>query len=119
MDFQEKAKLIYRSLLVILFIVFLAILYHYSENGRFTYHKEINDTETEKYVVDTRTGTIYGIILSDPNSKNPQNFSYKIELQTGAIWLNPSKTIDKLPKVNTGKYKLDNLDQTPKQSTTK
>ncbi|MGA8142081.1 MAG: hypothetical protein WB948_15525 [Desulfobaccales bacterium] len=69
MIIQDKQELIYRNMLVILFIVFIAIFYMYSENGRYAYfHKEIVkgigtykdiDVGWKVSVLDTRTGTIY------------------------------------------------------------
>lgn len=56
MDMQGKAELIYRTILVILFIVFLAILYQYSQNGRYIYIPGDNLA-----ALDSRTGTLYAI----------------------------------------------------------
>jgi hypothetical protein len=100
---QNKQELIYRSVLVILFIVLLAILYRYSENGRYTYHKEITDNGDDKYVVDTRTGTIYGRAYSffDGNESLSGTLFYKIELQTGKEWYVPRQIIQRPPPKET------------------
>jgi len=92
----EKAELIYRSVLILLIVAFLAILYQYSENGRYTFHKEINDTTTNKYVVDTRSGIIYGEVTGGFTSNN----FYKINLKTGEIWISPVKYIDNIPEAS-------------------
>jgi hypothetical protein len=103
MDMQDKPELIYRSILVILFIVLLAILYGYSENGRYAYfHKEKIDIPNvqkghDKYVIDTRTGIIYGHIFTVSSiPAYDQDCYYREELTTGKFWSNgeliPGKT---------------------------
>jgi hypothetical protein len=92
MDIKDKIQFIYKSILVVLFIIFLIILYQYSENGRYGYHKEIYDNYEDRYVVDTRTGTIYGVSLSN---KEDNGLSYKMELQTGKVWFYPQKYFSK------------------------
>jgi len=91
---QDKAELIYRGIIIILFVVFLAIFYQYSENGRYTYHKEIEENLINKYVVDTRSATIYGICNRVPGT----GYFYKMELQTSKMWFTPVKIIEKLPE---------------------
>ena len=90
MNMQDKPELIYRSILVILFIVFLAIFYGYSENGRYAYYNEKIDNSSqtghERYVVDTRTGIMYGHIFVV--GEDPQDWYYKNELTTGKYWIN-------------------------------
>jgi hypothetical protein len=57
---SEKADLIYRSILILLFIAFLVIFYQYSQNGRYTYHRAKDDAYEYQYIVDSRTGIAYG-----------------------------------------------------------
>jgi len=84
---QNRAELIYRSLLILLFVAFLVIFYRYSENGRYTYHKYLYNNGEDRYVVDTRTGTVYGHFTGDVGEgKKP--FSYKSELLTNKEWYN-------------------------------
>jgi hypothetical protein len=114
---QTKSDLIYRGILVILFIILLLIFHQYSENGRYIYHKEIKATFDDKYVVDTRTGTIYGII-NFPEGK-PSEFSYKIDLKTGKLWYMPSQVNDKLTKATTAIRKWTVTDSLPKKPPSK
>jgi hypothetical protein len=88
---QNKSELICRGILVILFIAFLAIFYRYSENGRYAYNKEIGEGYENKYVVDTRTGTIYEWHFISPPGLSPSEGFYKVELQTGRKWYIPLK----------------------------
>lgn len=89
---QDKAGLIFRSVLILLIIAFLIIFYQYSQNGRYSYHKEIQDVINNKYVVDTRTGIIYGMTQS---SIGRSNF-YEINLKTGKVLIKPYNIIDKM-----------------------
>jgi hypothetical protein len=66
----------FKPAILVLGIIFLLILYQYSENGRYTYHKETNNTSNDTCVVDTRTGTIYGLAAID----GLDAFYYKHEL---------------------------------------
>ena len=90
---QDKPEIIYRSILVILFIIFLDILYGYSENGRYRYYNEKIEnssmTGNERYVVDTRAGIIYGHIDTIGDTAQETNdWYYKNELTTGKYWIN-------------------------------
>jgi len=95
---SEKLELAYRGVLILLIIFFLAIFYQYSENGRYSYHKEIQDFIDKRYVVDTRTGIIYGETFSTVGQSN----FYEIDLKAGRVLLKPHKIIDpntgRLPK---------------------
>lgn len=84
---SEKSELIYRCVLILLIVAFLAIFYRYSENGRYTYHKEIGGLIDNKYVLDTRTGIVYGEVDS---SVGRSNF-YEKDFKTGQILLKPHK----------------------------
>jgi hypothetical protein len=100
---DNKAELIYRSIVIILFIVLLAVFCQYSENGRYTYHKEIYNTTNDKYVADSRTGTIYGYYEGETFAKT---YFYKIELQTGKVLYKDPQVIDmalKKPKPSPSK----------------
>ncbi len=106
MDMQGKAELIYRGILLILFIVFLFIFWQYAEkyaeNGRYTYYHEVYDNGVHRYVVDTRTGTLYGHFHDDEN-KGKDSFCYKRELRTNKEWIasiivNPPISTKKEPK---------------------
>lgn len=93
---RDQTELIYRSIIIILFLVSLAIFYQYSQNGRYTYHKEISDIGGDnKYVVDSRTGTIYGIKVNP----NYRTYFYKIELQTGKTWRTLPREMEDLPEM--------------------
>jgi soluble lytic murein transglycosylase-like protein len=61
MDISNKAELMYRSLIIILFIVFLATFYQYSQNGRYRYTKM---SGYNAYVIDSRTGEVFQGIVS-------------------------------------------------------
>lgn len=93
MIIQDKQELIYRSILVILIIVFLAIFYGYSENGRYTsFHRETGGMY-EQYLVDSRTGTVCGEIRS---AVSPYWQFYVIELPTGKVWNRRPEVIQSL-----------------------
>jgi len=91
---MDIGKIVFRIVLILLFIAFLAIFYQYTENGRYSYHKEIGNLIDNKYVVDTRTGIIYGEVHSTVGQSN----FYKMDLKTGQIWLKPHKVINNMNK---------------------
>lgn len=86
---SEKAELIFRGILILLILAFLGIFYQYTENGRYAYHKEIGGITDNKYVVDTRSGIIYGELQSSVGLS-----FYEINLKSGKVWLKPHKIID-------------------------
>jgi len=94
----EKLNLIYRGILILLILAFLAIFYQYSENGRYAYHREFSEQTTDEWVVDTRTGIIYGYSISDKPGKEQERRSYKIDLRSGKIWYNPLQGVDNIEK---------------------
>ena len=54
----------FKPALLILAVILLIIFYQFSENGRYVYHKEKISDIDNIYVVDTRTGVIYGHVIS-------------------------------------------------------
>lgn len=84
----------FQPAILILVFIFLVILWQYAENGRYTYHKEIGDLIDNKYVVDTRSGIIYGEI----NSIVGQSNFYETNLKIGQILLKPHKIINNMYK---------------------
>ena len=82
----------FKFIALILAVVFLFIFYRYSDNGRYIYHKEIGGVIDNKYIIDTRSGIIYGETAS---SLGRSNF-YEINLITGEVILKPHKIIDNM-----------------------
>jgi hypothetical protein len=84
----------FKPLILIFAAIFLIVFYLYSENGRYTYHKEIGELINNKYIVDTRSGIIYGEV---DTSVGQSNF-YEKNLKTGLILLKPHKIINNIYK---------------------
>jgi hypothetical protein len=83
----------FKPAILVLAVIFLLIFYQYSENDRYTYHKEISDSFDNRYVVDSRTGIIYGFMKFFPG----RDRFYKFELQTGKMWFMPAQIMQGLP----------------------
>lgn len=84
----------FKPVILIFAAIFLIVFYQYSENGRYTYNKEMGNLIDNKYVVDTRSGIIYGEI----NSTVSQSNFYETNLKTGKTWLKPHKIINNMSK---------------------
>jgi len=87
-------KIDYWFKVAILFIAigFLIIFYHNSGNGRFAYYnKETSDSVfsiSDRYVVDTKTGIMYGHINSVGTIPSAcYYYYYKRDLILGKLWI--------------------------------
>jgi hypothetical protein len=95
----SKAEVIFRSIVIVLFAVFLMILHQYAENGRYVY-SEGGDRTTLSYgqVMDTRTEVVFGSMAT---SLSGTKF-YKIDYNAQKIWFFSGQEIDlrKMPEEN-------------------
>ena len=84
MTIIEKIGLLFRGIIIVLFIILLVIFYQYSANGRYTYRHSNDDI----WMLDSRTGILY---LMSINKKE----RCKIDLPSGNILFTPMESQDK------------------------
>jgi hypothetical protein len=79
--------------IIVILVLLLIIIYQYSNNGRYIYHRQFTDSQNDEYVVDTRTGIIYGYTQNkDQSNKVTKEESYEINLLNGHVIYKPLQT---------------------------
>jgi hypothetical protein len=92
----SKAEVLFRSIVIVLFAVFLVILQQYSENGRYVFSEGSGEIVSYGQVFDTRTGVLFGIKASSLTNRS----CYKFDFKAQKIWFSSCQEIDlrEMPK---------------------